>query len=224
MLAKIFFRFLSGRHFYSLLENSLQVLSSHFVRYATSISLSLIEILGLLNRPFMTYLPAMSTSSEPHPFVLSIKPTYVDRILSGEKTVELRRRFPVFSQTGRAALIYSTSPVQTIVAMVRVATVLRLSLPRLWRLYGREAAVSRAEFDRYFAGVDSGSALLLRDVCLLRNPLHLTELAVQFEFSPPQSYCYWKSSMEELVTHGRVKATAGYKHSDRPRGLQAAIA
>lgn len=165
----------------------------------------------------------MSTTLEPRPIVLSIKPTYVDRILAGEKTVELRRRFPELSRTGRGALIYSTSPVQTIVAAVRVATVFRLSLPRLWRLHGREAAVSRAEFDRYFAGLDSGSALLLRDVRLLQNPLHLTELAAEFEFSPPQSYCYWKTSMEELLAHGRVKATAGYKHSDRPGGLQAAV-
>ena len=48
-----------------------------------------------------------------------------------------------------------------------VATVLRQSLPRRWRLYAREAAVSRPEFDKYLAGVESGSALILRDVSLL---------------------------------------------------------
>lgn len=140
------------------------------------------------------------------PFVLSIRPTYVQRILSGDKTIELRRRFP--SVLDRMALIYSTSPVQAIVATARLHAVQPLRVSQLWRIYGRDAAVTRAEFDAYFDGTDVGCALMLRDVVRLQNPMHLTDLAEKFEFSPPQSYCYWKAPIRELTAHGRVKATA----------------
>lgn len=141
------------------------------------------------------------------PFVLSIRPAYVERILDGRKTVELRRRFPVLAAPGRA-LIYATAPVQSIVASVQVSMVETLNLTLLWRRRGRQAAVTREEFYSYFAGVDAGCALLLRDVVRFSRPIHLTDLARRFEFSPPQSYCYWKSSLDELTTHGRVKAAS----------------
>lgn len=140
------------------------------------------------------------------PFVLSIRPTYVERILAGDKTIELRRRFPLLQAPG-IALIYATAPVQAIVASVQVAIVETLSLAALWRRRGREAAVTREEFDAYFNGAERGCALVLRDVVRFPSPIHLTVLARRFEFSPPQSYCYWKATLDELTTtHGRVKA------------------
>lgn len=139
------------------------------------------------------------------PFVLSIRPTYVERILAGRKTIELRRRFPVAAN--RTVLIYSTSPVQAIVATARLQAVSPLPLSQLWRVHGRDADVTRAEFDTYFDGTDEGCALVLRDVKRFRTPMHLSDLTERFEFSPPQSYCYWKASIQELKTHGRVKAT-----------------
>lgn len=151
----------------------------------------------------------MSTlNATPLPFVLSIRPTYVQRILTGDKTVELRRRFPALRLPGQLALIYSTSPTQAIVSAVRLAAAEVLSVASLWRRYGQAAAVTRDEFDTYFAGVESGCALQLRDVVRFEKPIHLTELMRRFEFSPPQSYCYWKASLQELTTHGRVKAAA----------------
>ncbi|CAN0590793.1 unnamed protein product, partial [Ectocarpus sp. 12 AP-2014] len=50
--------------------------------------------------------------------VLSIRPKYSSRIIAGEKTVELRRRFPASAPKGTIAYIYSTSPER---AMVGVA-------------------------------------------------------------------------------------------------------
>ena len=149
-----------------------------------------------------------TVQSAARPFVLSIHPTYVERILAGNKTIELRRRFPSLVAPG-IALIYATAPVQAIVASVQVPIVETLSLTALWRRRGRDAAVTRKEFDDYFDGTQSGCALVLRDVVRFPSPIHLTVLAHRFEFSPPQSYCYWKASLDELTkTHGRVKAAS----------------
>jgi predicted transcriptional regulator len=140
------------------------------------------------------------------PFVLSIRPTYVERILAGDKTIELRRRFPSLQAPG-IALIYATAPIQAIVAYVEVSLVETFRLATLWRRRGRDAAVTREEFDAYFQGTETGCALVLRDVVSLPSPIHLKVLANRFEFSPPQSYCYWKAPLDELTTHGRVKAS-----------------
>ena len=144
----------------------------------------------------------------PFPFVLSIRPTYVERILAGEKTIELRRRFPALRSPRQLALIYCTAPIQAIVACATLFEVETLSLTHLWRRRGQQAAVSRAEFDSYFAGREHGCALVLQEVARFTRPMHLTDLARRFDFSPPQSYCYWKNSLDELTAHGRVKITA----------------
>jgi predicted transcriptional regulator len=138
-------------------------------------------------------------------FVLSIRPTYIDRILGGLKTVELRRRFPRAPGTS-TVLFYSTSPVQAIVGHAILEGVSHLSLRALWNRFATAAAVTRNEFDAYFRGVEHGCALRLTKVRALSNPLHLTDLKQKFEFSPPQSYCYWKEPLAALAAHGRVKA------------------
>jgi len=139
------------------------------------------------------------------PFVLSIRPTFIERILSGHKTVELRRRFPILLTRARV-LLYSTSPVQSIVAFARLDSVIQLPVRQLWRQFGDASAVTRQEFETYFEGTNSGCALTLGAVRQFERPIHLTHLERQFEFSPPQSYCYWKESLLPLATHGRVKA------------------
>jgi predicted transcriptional regulator len=135
--------------------------------------------------------------------VLSIRPTYVDRILAGLKTVELRRRFP--KACGHAnVFLYSTSPVQAIVGHAVVEEVSQLSLQALWRRFARAAAVTREEFDTYFMGTETGCALHLTKVRALDVPIRLADLARRFEFSPPQSYCYWKG-LSTPSAHDRVK-------------------
>ena len=140
------------------------------------------------------------------PVVLSIRPTYMARILDGRKTIELRRRFPTDMPPDALVLLYSTSPVQAIVGSAHLETVTQCPVRRLWREFGTEAAVTRAEFDAYFDGRESGCALRLSDVQAFSSPLHLTDLTREFEFSPPQSYCYWKEPLARLAAHGRVKA------------------
>ena len=56
--------------------------------------------------------PAMDAITEfTHDLLVSLHPRHASNILSGEKTVELRRRFPEQHTRGALALIYSTKPV-----------------------------------------------------------------------------------------------------------------
>lgn len=146
------------------------------------------------------------------PVVLSIRPTFIERILNGTKTIELRRRFPESLPPAVLVLLYSTAPVQALVGWGLLDRVVRLPLPILWRRFGSAASVTRDEFDAYFHGTDVGCALSLKQVRQLPKPIQLTDLKRRFDFSPPQSYCYWKESLAVLADHDWDKAPTGYKH------------
>jgi hypothetical protein len=51
--------------------------------------------------------------------LVSIRPNFASKILDGDKTVELRRKFPEVGAMGMTALIYSSSPVSAIVGYAR---------------------------------------------------------------------------------------------------------
>jgi predicted transcriptional regulator/DNA-binding XRE family transcriptional regulator len=127
--------------------------------------------------------------------VLSIHPTYSDRILDGSKTIELRRRFPVSASNGTTAYIYSTSPVRALVGQAKIETVVRLPLKGLWKAYGEMAQITRRDFDSYFSGTTEGFALKIANARAFAHPLDLSELRKRFGFKPPQSFLYATPSL-----------------------------
>ncbi|GGL35942.1 hypothetical protein GCM10010983_36260 [Caulobacter rhizosphaerae] len=119
--------------------------------------------------------------------MLSVAPQYARAILGGLKGVELRRRAPRL-QSGTRAWLYSTLPVGQVVAMLTIDKVVEAPLAELWRRYGRHTAISRQAFDAYFAGLDCGAALIIRDVQALKEPVSLQALREEGAFHPPQFY------------------------------------
>lgn len=96
--------------------------------------------------------------------LISIHPTYVERIMSGEKRFEFRRawaRTPV-----DLLVIYATSPIQRIVAIAEVGRIIRASKSRLWEVAReRGAGISRSELFAYLEGKLEGVALeLVRNI------------------------------------------------------------
>ena len=131
--------------------------------------------------------------------VLSIRPHYSDKILGGEKTVELRRRFPVSAPQGTIAYIYSTSPVRAIVGMAQIDDVLKLPIDLIWADFKSVAFIERADFDKYFDGLGMGFALLFKNVRSFSNPIPLAELRERFNFEPPQSFLYAKHNLRKAL-------------------------
>jgi predicted transcriptional regulator/DNA-binding XRE family transcriptional regulator len=131
--------------------------------------------------------------------VLSIHPTYSERILNGSKTIELRRRFPVTASNGTTAYIYSTSPVRAMVGGAKIDDVVKLPLKQLWKAYGEMAQITRRDFDTYFSGTPEGFALKIADAKPFAQPLDLTELRKRFGFKPPQSFLYATPSLRTAL-------------------------
>lgn len=131
--------------------------------------------------------------------VLSIKPVYSEKILAGQKTVELRRRFPVAAPQGALAYIYSSSPVKAIVGTASIRDVLKLPIEQIWTEFETKAFIERPLFDKYFEGLDYGYALVFDDVKSFTRPLPLHELREKFGFEPPQSFLYAKRDLRKAL-------------------------
>lgn len=137
--------------------------------------------------------------------VFSIHPGHADKILRGEKTVELRRKFTEEFEPGGLAMIYSTSPIKALTGVAKIRDVQRLKLPTLWKEHREKFCVRKNDFDTYFAGLERGYAIHLNEAQPLPRPIHLDELRVRCGFAPPQSFQYASASLRGLVNYERAQ-------------------
>lgn len=119
--------------------------------------------------------------------------------MDGSKTVELRRRFPIYIPNHSRAYIYSTSPIRALVGSLEIAEVLRLPISTIWEQYKDGACVEKSDFDNYFSGLDEGFALEVSSVSPLPRSLSLSELRNRFGFRPPQSFQYVKRELQTAL-------------------------
>lgn len=119
--------------------------------------------------------------------LLSIKPTFANLIIEGSKRVELRRAIP--SQPISTIVIYSSSPVQSIVALANVSEIVEASPSKLWAISrDNGGGLTRAALMTYFESKKVGYALMLDNVRVFANPV--TPNKIFKNFSAPQSFRY----------------------------------
>ena len=147
--------------------------------------------------------------------LVSIRPEYISKILNGEKTIELRRKFPAVTAIGALALLYSTSPVQAVVAYARIKDVRKLSVSDIWKNHGAAACVSKKEFYSYFAGLEYGFAIFLDQVRPLKRQINARDLQIEFGIVPPQSYRYVQGECTSLLSDGQVQPSHRHKRRHR---------
>lgn len=149
----------------------------------------------------MTLLPNCSTSPVRSAILLSVKPKFANLIVEGSKLVELRRSIP--AQSVGTIAIYSSSPVQSIVALAEVREIIEASRSKLWAISkGNGGGLTRTELNAYFEGKKTGFALMLENVRAYVKPLSPAE--VFNSFMPPQSFRYLTQNelknLEQLLT------------------------
>jgi predicted transcriptional regulator len=129
--------------------------------------------------------------------LLSVRPTFVRRILEGTKTVELRRVRPNVA-AGQQVLIYSSSPTMALLASAVVERLETASPASLWNHVAHAAGVSRSEYDSYFRDAERAVGLWLTDVSAFKRAIPLNELRKRWpSFRPPQSYCFVRATFEQ---------------------------
>jgi len=143
---------------------------------------------------------AVATRDEEKALLVSIHSRYARLILSGEKRVELRRRFDS-EAAGSRMLIYATSPTAAVIGHVVIDHVECLSTDEIWHRYGKDAAISAEDFRSYFAGVEGGCAVVLSSPKTYKEPVPLHDLRRTHGLTAPQSYIFLRDAHRELIEH-----------------------
>ena len=117
---------------------------------------------------------------------LPIKPDYSERIMTGEKVFEYRKKLP--KQDVDYVVVYASSPHKKVVGYATIRRFHTLVSDELWRLTKEHSGISREFFDSYFIGMESASAIELVDVMRFVNPFDPDK--VLGERKVPQSFCY----------------------------------
>ena len=141
------------------------------------------------------------TSSSVRLMMISIHPRYVAAILAGEKTVELRRLRPSVT-TRQPVVIYATTPTAAIVATCCVSTVETGPPDEVWRRHHARTAITRTEFDRYFAGAHDAVALILEEVTPMVEVVTLGDLRRSGSFQPPRTWHFLDETRIESLFKG----------------------
>lgn len=125
--------------------------------------------------------------------VFALRPEWADLILSGAKTVEIRRS-RMSRMIGRM-LVYRTGT-GLIVGEVRVKGMHAAMPDVIWRKYGPASGLSKEEFDEYAKGADRLYAYRLENPIRYGKPKTLSKVGLK---RAPQSWCYLPEPVEPAV-------------------------
>lgn len=122
--------------------------------------------------------------------ILSIHPNHIDKILSGEKRYEYRKRIP---QDINYIIVYATAPTKKVVAIIEVDIVIKDTPKNIWNSTKNEAGISYEFFMDYFHNASIGLAIKFRNIYKLATPIDIT--IIDGVKSAPQSYRYITKSL-----------------------------
>lgn len=119
--------------------------------------------------------------------LLSIKPEFAEKILSGEKCFEYRKK--VFKRRDvNTIIIYATQPVGKVIGEFSIKGILSAAPDIIWDMTQHSSGITQAFFDQYFQGRNEGYAIQVKKTKRYSEPLTLDN------FIPgkpaPQSFCY----------------------------------
>lgn len=117
--------------------------------------------------------------------LISIKPQYVEKIISKEKTYEFRRS--VFKREVSNVVIYATAPEKKIVGSFELDGIIRDTPSNLWDNFSNKAGICEKDFFSYFDGKDEGFALKVGELDILDDFIDVDCLD---GFKAPQSFMY----------------------------------
>lgn len=135
------------------------------------------------------------------PVLMSIKPKWLEMIVSGAKTAEVRKSAPrrywymfddklSFTPT---VLFYETSPVCSVAYAARITSFDFVPTRRYDGKFESETRVTKEEFAKYSSNLYGAYLWYISDVCKLDKPVTLAELGV---IRAPQSWRYLRNDEE----------------------------
>lgn len=127
--------------------------------------------------------------------LLSVKPEFAEKILTGEKKYEFRKA--IFKNSDvKTVVIYATMPLGKVVGEFDFDIVLSDKPSAIWAETSIFSGITKKFFNEYFNGRDNAYAIKIAKVRRYKNPRSLKE------FVPsglaPQSFCYLSNFQSEM--------------------------
>lgn len=129
--------------------------------------------------------------------LFSIKPEYVNKILSGEKYYEYRK--VIFKKKVTKIVIYCTMPVGKIIGEFEVEDILSGRPDEIWERTREYSGVNEEFYVEYFQGKEVGYAIKIGTKNIYKEPINPKNVFPSF--TPPQSFFYLSS-----FQHGELLA------------------
>ena len=120
--------------------------------------------------------------------LMSIKPIYVDKIFSGEKKYEYRKR--MCKEKIDTIIVYSSHPIQKVVGELKIKQVLYNKKSIIWNKTNRYGGITKTKYDKYYENCDYAVAYEIEKAILYDKQKDLKDFNVR---TAPQSYVYIKN-------------------------------
>lgn len=120
---------------------------------------------------------------------IAVKPEYANRLISGEKDIELRKTKP-HVQAGDYAIIYASAPAKVVLGYGKIKSIILCSPQEMWANFSTRLGINEQDFLVYYSGSDKSVGIEFEMIKSI-NPISLDELRrVDPNFHPPQIYRY----------------------------------
>lgn len=130
--------------------------------------------------------------------LISVEARHARNMLNGSKRVELRKK-ALNVEAGTRVWVYSKLPTGMVQVVAAVEGVESATPIEIWRKYRRECAISKSEFDDYFADSKSAHAIKLIDVRKVERAPSLEQIREKASgFQPPQFFKWLQNGSPEL--------------------------
>lgn len=132
--------------------------------------------------------------------LMSIKPKYASRIMSGEKTVEFRKK--CFKDNISRVYVYSSFPEKKIVGYFEVDKIVIDDPINLWIQFGKKGCIDKNRFYDYFKNHREGCAICIKRYVKLRQKVDIFDVFdMNIKARAPQNYCY----IDNVVIQRRLR-------------------
>jgi predicted transcriptional regulator len=122
--------------------------------------------------------------------MVSIKPKFVEKIIEGEKLIELRKCKPNVNN-GDYLIIYATTPIKAVVAYAKIKSISYEPISDFWFEHGDKTGISFNEYQSYYNNQSHAVGIEFEDLQILSTIIELDTLRRRHGiFNPPQTFKY----------------------------------
>jgi predicted transcriptional regulator len=139
--------------------------------------------------------------------LISLRSEHAKKVFSGEKKVEIRRRFSK-RWTGCKVSIYASGRERCLVGEVSISRVVVDKPESIWEKFHQQIGCTREEFDRYTQSLNEIYAVVLENAMPYRKRISLGEVSnlTKKKLRPPQNYYILNNNINwaEVVSIGAL--------------------